>query len=145
MRRTAPGLLLFALAAALPASAEPPAPARVRPLPPPPPVIVVKEEPRLVQVVDTRVFVVTDERWDDDCFRYGGWWWTWHRGHWFRARDWRGPYVAIEERGVPAAVITVPERHWKRHPHALRDGAARRVPDVVIVEREPRERGRRGR
>uniref|UniRef100_A0A832I204 DUF3300 domain-containing protein n=1 Tax=Eiseniibacteriota bacterium TaxID=2212470 RepID=A0A832I204_UNCEI len=143
MRRIALGLIALSLAASTNVSAETRVGIQVQiGTPPPPPVIVVREEPRVTLVPDTRVFVVVDSRWDDDCFRYGGWWWTYHRGWWYRARDWRGPYVAIESRAVPAAVFSVPAKHWKRHPHGGPPGLAKKQGDVVYVDRD--DRGERG-
>ena len=83
---------------------------------PPPPVVVVRSEPRLVYVSDARCWVVADERWSDDCFKHGRYWYTWHDGWWYRAKSWRGPYRVIETRYVPVAVHRVPARHWKHHP-----------------------------
>jgi hypothetical protein len=60
--------------------------------------------------------VVADERWEDDCFKHGRYWYTWHEGWWYRAKKWNGPYRVIEARHVPTAIHRVPVRHWKRHP-----------------------------
>jgi hypothetical protein len=111
---------------------------------PPPPVVVVREEPHVVYVTDAHVWVVEDRRWDDDCFRVGAFWYSWHSGYWYRARTWRGPFRVIEERYVPVAIHRVPARHWKRHPHGMPPGLASRHDrhrdrEVVVVK----ERGRR--
>lgn len=126
MRRPAIGLLALLLGSAAPALAETRAGVQVHlGDAPPPPVIEVRVAPQLVLVPNTRVRVVSDTRWDDDCFHYGGWWWMWHRGWWYRARDWHGPYVVTETRRVPAAIVAVPAKHWKRHPHGGPPGHAR--------------------
>lgn len=110
---------------------------------PPPPVVVVREEPHLVYVREARVWVVEDDRWEDDCFRVGAYWYSWHSGYWYRSRTWRGPFRVIEERYVPTAIHRLPPRHWKRHPHGAPPGLARkhdrhRNREVVVVK----ERGR---
>jgi hypothetical protein len=83
---------------------------------PPPPVIAVRSEPRLVYVSDARCWVVADDRWQDDCFKHGSHWYTYHDGWWYRSKSWRGPYRVIEERYVPVAVHRVPARHWRHEP-----------------------------
>jgi hypothetical protein len=96
---------------------------------PPPPVVVVREEPKLLLV--SGVHVVDDRRIEYDTFRYGGVWFVFHRGYWYRAGSHRGPYVAIHTKHVPAAIIRVPARHWKK---GLPPGhAKKREPDVLIV------------
>jgi hypothetical protein len=117
---------------------------------PPPPVVVVREEPRTVYLRDEHVYVVQDDRWDDDCFRVGAFWYSWHSGYWYRARTWRGPFRVIEERYVPVAIHRVPDRCWKHghRYHGRSDDLARgersrrhgrhRDREVVLVK----ERGR---
>ena len=96
---------------------------------PPPPVIVVREEPRLLLV--SGVYVVDDRRIDYDTFRYGGAWFVYHRGYWYRARGYRGPFVAIHANHVPAAIVRVPARHWKK---GLPPGHAKKRDAVVVVD-----------
>jgi hypothetical protein len=84
---------------------------------PPPPVVVVREEPHVVLVPGSTVYVVDDRRFDYDYFRYGVYWYIYDDGWWYRARSYRGPYRAVEVRYVPRAIINVPARHWKHHPH----------------------------
>jgi hypothetical protein len=105
---------------------------------PPPPTFVFQEEPRVVVVPRSTVYVVDDNRVDFDCFRYGVYWYIYNDGYWYRARSHRGPFRAIEVRYVPSAVVGVPPRHWKRHPNGGPPGLARRDGDVVVVK----ERGR---
>jgi hypothetical protein len=114
---------------------------------PPPPVVVVREKPHTVYVRDANVWVVEDRRWGDDCFRVGRYWYTWHSGYWYRARSWRGPFRVIEERYVPVAIHKVPARHWRRHPHGMPPGHARRHHrhddhDVVVVKHRGHGHGR---
>lgn len=84
---------------------------------PPPPVVIVREEPALMMVPGTTVYVCDDHRVGYDCFRYGVYWYVFNDGYWYRARGYRGPFVAIQTRYVPRAVINVPPKHWRRHPH----------------------------
>jgi hypothetical protein len=84
---------------------------------PPPPVVVIREEPRVMLVPNTTVYVV-DDRYDMsyDMFRYGVFWYVYNDGYWYRGRSHRGPFRVVEARYVPRAIISVPSRHW-RHPH----------------------------
>jgi hypothetical protein len=84
---------------------------------PPPPVVVVREEPRIMLVPNTAVYVCNDDRVSYDSFRYGVYWYAYNDGYWYRARRWGGPFRAIEVRYVPRAIMTVPARHWRHHPH----------------------------
>jgi hypothetical protein len=83
------------------------------------------------------VYVVNSDRYDYDCFRYGVYWYAWSDGFWYRARTWRGPFIAVEPRVVPRAIINVPAKHWKRHPHGGPPGLAKkhRHDDVVVVSK----------
>ncbi len=96
---------------------------------PPPPVVVVREEPRVVMVPGSTVYVVDDDRYAYDCFRSGVYWYAWNDGYWYRSRAWRGPFTAVESRSVPRAILIVPQKHWKHHPHGGRAGLAKRQHD----------------
>jgi len=110
---------------------------------PPPPVIVVRQQPHVVLVPGSSVYVVEDDRYSCDAFHYGVYWYLYNVGWWYRAPAYRGPFQAIEGRYVPRAILTVPARHWKHHPHGAPPGLAKkRGGDVVVVERG-RGRGRR--
>ena len=85
---------------------------------PPPPPVVFRAEPRTIVVND--VYVVSDDRCDDDVFRTGNVWWRLRGGYWFRAASWRGPWIAVDVRRVPERVLVVPARHWKHHPRGGR-------------------------
>jgi hypothetical protein len=112
---------------------------------PPPPVIVYREEPRSILVPGTTVYVLEGDRHDYDCFRYGVYWYIWNDGFWYRSRNWRGPFTTIAVKYVPRAVINVPQKHWKRHPHGMPPGLAKKQRgDVVVVrEKDGKGRGRR--
>jgi hypothetical protein len=109
---------------------------------PPPPVVVVREEPHLVLVPNSSVYVCEDSRVDYDSFRYGVYWYTYNSGFWYRARRWGGPYRAIEVRYVPNAIMMVPARHWRHHPHGGPPGQMKKGyygrghdDEVVVVKR----------
>ena len=123
---------------------------------PPPPVVVVREEPRVVVVPGSTVYVVNDRRIGYDSFRYGVYWYVYNDGFWYRSRSWRGPFRSCEGRYVPRAILSVPARHWKHHPHGGPPGLAKRHRghgrgnDVVVVDRghdvvvvKEKKRGRR--
>jgi len=104
---------------------------------PPPPVVVVREEPRCVVVPGSTVYVVERDIVPYDMFRYGVFWYVYNDDHWYRARGYRGPFAVIEVKYVPRAIITVPARHWKHHPHGAPPGLAKkhrhRGHDEVVV------------
>lgn len=84
---------------------------------PPPPRFVFRARPREQYFPDQRVYIVDDPRFgDDDCFRYGGYYWLFHDGYWYRSASWRGRFVVIEPRYVPAVFYRVPRTRWKHHP-----------------------------
>ena len=101
---------------------------------PPPPVVYVREEPHVVVVPGSTVYVVDDRRCTYDSFRYGLFWYTYNNDYWYRARSWGGPYRVIDTRYVPRAIMTVPASHWRHHPHGGPPGQMRRR-DAVVVDR----------
>jgi hypothetical protein len=105
--------------------------------PPPPPVVVVRTEPRVVLVPGSTVYVVSDRNWNYDCFRYGVYWYAYRDGYWYRARAWRGPFVSVRTSVVPRAIISVPAKHWKRHPHGMPPGQAKKHQAVAVDRRAP--------
>jgi hypothetical protein len=108
---------------------------------PPPPVIVVREEPRVVVVPGSSVYVVRDRhRYDYDVFRYGVYWYVYNDGYWYRARWHRGPYRHIRVKYVPRAILAVPAKHWKRHPHGGPPGLMRHGgPPGLMKKRHDRD------
>lgn len=74
-----------------------------------------RSEPSVVWV--GHVAVVDRDACDDDVFRCDRSWWRMSDGWWFRSSSWRGPWVAVDVRRVPRAVLDLPPRHWKHHPH----------------------------
>jgi len=104
---------------------------------PPPPVVVVREEPRCMVVPGSTVYVV-QEAVPYDMFRYGVYWYVYNDGYWYRARGYRGPFRAIEVRYVPRAIVSVPAKHWRHHPHGGPPGLAKKSrgnSDVVVVQK----------
>ena len=99
---------------------------------PQPPPMVLLTEPHYVMVND--VYVIDDDRCNDDVFRADNLWWRLRGGYWYRAASWRGPWVAVDVRRVPERVLVVPARHWKHHPrHDAR---------TVIVVHDRHDNGR---
>lgn len=84
---------------------------------PPPPHVVLYDRPQFVVVQGTGVYVVSNADPDYDMFRYGSYWYVCSSGYWYRARSYSGTYRVIDVRSVPRAVVSVPARHWKHHPH----------------------------
>jgi hypothetical protein len=82
--------------------------------PPPPRVYDTYYSDDLSLVPGTQVYVVNNS--DDDMFRYGRYWYVMRDGYWYRARRYQGPYIAVDVRRVPYAVVSVPERNWHHHP-----------------------------
>lgn len=78
---------------------------------PPPPRVYFREEPRVIFVPETRVYVVRD--YHGDMFRYGRYWYVSHDGYWYRAKSHRGKFRVIDARHVPRAIYAVPGHHWK--------------------------------
>jgi hypothetical protein len=82
---------------------------------PPPPRFVHREEPRLVLVPSLDVYVVANDDYDSDVFRYGAFWYVCDGGYWYRARSYRGPYALINVRSVPTPIFYVPRERWRHH------------------------------
>jgi len=84
---------------------------------PPAPHFVFHARPHEQFIPDRRVYVVDDPGvGDNDCFRYGGYYWVFRDGYWYRARSWRGRFVVVHPRYVPTAFYQVEPTHWKHHP-----------------------------
>ena len=63
------------------------------------------------------VYVVDNAAYDADCdiFQYSGEWYAYTGGYWYSAREYDGPYVAIEVSSVPRRIFDVPDRHWRNN------------------------------
>jgi len=64
----------------------------------PPDVVVVPSGPSDVYLVPNTV----------GLYFYGGFWYRFHRGHWFKASLYSGPWVTIRETLVPRDVVVIP-------------------------------------
>ena len=74
-----------------------------------------RSEPSVVWV--GHVAIVDRDACDDDVFRCERSWWRMSDGWWYRSSSWRGPWDRVDVRRVPRAVLDLPPRHWKHHPH----------------------------
>lgn len=83
---------------------------------PPPPRLYFRGEPRFSVTISSGVRVVEAPDTDSDLFYYGGTYFMYSSGYWYRSRTYDGNYVLVEVRQVPRAVLQVPERHWRNHP-----------------------------
>ena len=134
-----PAALLMALAVPVPLHAGTSVGVSFQIGDPPPPVVTYRAQPNLIHVSGTMVYVVDDETCPYDFFHVGSFWYIHDRGHWYRARSYRGPFVVFAERSVPPAIMRVPARHW-RHPHGGPPGQMKKQQAMVV-----KEKGGRGR
>jgi len=79
--------------------------------PPPPPVVVISTRPRLVFLTDYGIYVAPDVHYH--IFFDGGFWFYFSDGHWYRGRNYNGPWV-ITEKGVPPGLTKVPPGQLKK-------------------------------
>jgi hypothetical protein len=84
---------------------------------PPAPHFVFRARPHEQYFPEARVYVVDDPGFgDNDCFRYGGYYWVFREGYWYRSRSWRSRFVVVHPRYVPTVFYRVPPTRWKHHP-----------------------------
>jgi hypothetical protein len=83
---------------------------------PPPPRVYYGSGPQFTITVSSGVRVVEPPQPDCDMFYYGGIYYLYADGYWYRCRDYGGNYALVEVRSVPRAVLQVPEAHWRHHP-----------------------------
>lgn len=93
----------------------------------PAPVVVFDREPDVVLVPNTRVYYVSGQPYD--LFRYRDFWYIDDGGYWYRAHNYRGPFVSVGFDIVPRNIALVPARY---HRHPLRP---------LVVQRGPVRRG----
>jgi hypothetical protein len=88
---------------------------------PPPPVVVYRSYPHWRYVPGPQVYVMKDEQLGYDYFRYGGMFYIYNNGWWYRAGSYRGPFVAIEPRFVPRPFFAMTEQQyrWRHHPEMV--------------------------
>ena len=85
---------------------------------PPAPHFEFRARPRERLYPGDRVYVVEDPGvGDNDCFRYGGFYWVFREGYWYRSASWRRPFVVVHPRYVPGVFYQMPPTRWKHHPN----------------------------
>ena len=96
---------------------------------PPAPRMVFRALPHERVFPGERVYIVDDPGvGDSDCFHYGGYYWVFRDGYWYRSSNWRGNFVVVHPRLVPAEFYRLPVRRWKHHPNGP-PGLAKRGDD----------------
>jgi hypothetical protein len=111
---------------------------------PPAPRLVFQARPHERFYPGQGIYVVDDPRMGDyDCFRYGGFYWMFRDGYWYRSPSWRSRFVVIHPRYVPAVFYQMPPTRWKHHPNGPPDLTGRRpsVPQRDMRESGPRPPG----
>jgi hypothetical protein len=88
---------------------------------PPPPSyqVVFVQEPSLMLVPGTSVYVVENSGYD--VFRYGGYTYLSSGGYWYRSQGYNRPFRVVDVRSVPQPVLTVPGDRWKKRWTYARD------------------------
>jgi hypothetical protein len=90
-----------------------------------PPVLV--SAPRIVIVPGTQVYTVPTASYN--VFVYGGQYYSFHHGTWFHASRHGAAWAPVALHTVPAAVRSVPAKHWKIPPgHPDHERAERHCP-----------------
>ena len=84
---------------------------------PPAPSIMFRMRPHERFYQRERVYIVDDPGIGDyDCFRYGGYYWVFSDGYWYRSPSWRGRFVVVHPRYVPTVFYRLPPSRWKHRP-----------------------------
>ncbi len=68
--------------------------------------------PSLV-VVSPGIQVVPE--YEEEVFFVDGWYWYRSGPYWYRTRDYRGGWVVVEQRYVPATLVKIPPGHYKHY------------------------------
>jgi hypothetical protein len=79
--------------------------------PPPPPMVRISVRPSLVFLADYGIHVAADL--DYYIFYDGSFWFYFTNDHWFRGRNYDGPWVFVE-RDLPPGLRRVPPGHLKK-------------------------------
>ncbi len=82
---------------------------------PPPPRVVFDAPPRMEMEPGSRVMYLSEDR-GYDMFRYGSYYYVSNGGYWYRSRNYRGHFRAIDARQVPQQVYNVPSQRWHHRP-----------------------------
>jgi len=95
---------------------------------PPPPVVVYERAPHFEYIPSQRVYVIDDDNFGYDYFRYGGVYYMYNDGWWYRSSRYRGPFVAVQVSSVPRAIFAISDRdyRWRHHPHGMPPGQAKK-------------------
>src|SRR5258706_2968761 len=90
-----------------------------------PPRVVFVDQPQIVLVPRTSVYVVENS--DYDMFQCRDVWYVAYEGYWYRASSSDGPFVTVSARSVPREILTLPDERWKHHhPHGGPPGITKR-------------------
>jgi hypothetical protein len=76
---------------------------------PPPPVVVAA--PPVMAVVPASPYVYYAPDITVGLYFYHGYWWRPNKGHWFRARSYRGPWRYIDNHHMPTPILRLPPDH----------------------------------
>jgi hypothetical protein len=101
-----------------------------------------RSEPDYVVVPGTQVYYV-DDYYNQDLYRYGGWYYMVDDGYWYRARSYRGPFIRIDFRTVPRQFAYVPtnyRRHWGSSSSYFRYRGGSNYGDQYYQDRNYRDR-----
>jgi len=90
---------------------------------PPPPPIRWDRRPDLREIRGSSVYLVEEP--DYDVFMYGGAYYCYANGYWYRADSDQTGFLVVDSRSVPPPVLRVPSRHWRHRPAAHRHGSNR--------------------
>lgn len=91
-------------------------------------------------VVSPGVQVVPD--YQEEVFFVDGWYWARRDAVWYRTRDYRGGWVVVGPRYVPAALVRIPPGHY-RHWNKEREKAERRAWKAERKEAKERDKAER--
>ena len=83
----------------------------------PPPVVRFEREPEFVVIPESRVWRLPE--YEYDFYRYDDDYYLNRDGYWYRAKTWRGPFVALPFDDLPNAIVGLPGKYRKHpaHPH----------------------------
>jgi hypothetical protein len=100
-----------------------------------------RQRPQMVVVPGTRVYYVDEP--NMNVYRYGRFYYANEGGRWYRARDYRGPWIYVRARSVPRQIYMVPadyRRGWRGDYNYWRNRDYDR--DWDNTNRDNRDRGR---
>ena len=68
--------------------------------------------PDVVVIPGTYVYMVPDI--DADFLFYQGYWWRPYEGHWYRSKDYKGPWRNVESRSITSGLRALPQDYRHR-------------------------------